>query len=91
MLKKVAGRLVKIEGVEDAVMFSGFDGASGTQASNAGAAYLAFKGYGERAEKGRSEAAIMDDMRKAVADIDEAMVFIISRQSSRASARADFA
>ena len=78
VLKKVAGRLVKIEGVEDAVMFAGFDGASGTQASNAGAAYLAFKGYGERADKGRSEAAIMDDMRKAVADIDEAMVFVIS-------------
>jgi hydrophobe/amphiphile efflux-1 (HAE1) family protein len=77
VLKKVAARLVKIEGVEAAVMFTGFDGASGTQASNAGAAYLAFKGYGERAEKGRSEAAIMDDMRKAVADIDEAMVFVI--------------
>ncbi|HJS41495.1 MAG TPA: multidrug efflux RND transporter permease subunit [Sphingomicrobium sp.] len=77
VLKKVAARLVKIDGVQDAVMFAGFDGASGTQASNAGAAYLAFKGYGQRAERGRSEAAIMADMRKAVADIDEAMVFVI--------------
>jgi hydrophobe/amphiphile efflux-1 (HAE1) family protein len=78
VLKKVAARLVKIEGVEAAVMFAGYDGASGTQASNAGAAYLAFKDYGWRAKRGRSEQAIEADMRKAVADIDEANVFVIS-------------
>jgi hydrophobe/amphiphile efflux-1 (HAE1) family protein len=78
VLKKVAARLVKIEGVEAAVMFAGYDGASGTQASNAGAAYLAFKDYGWRAKRGRSEQVIEADMRKAVADIDEANVFVIS-------------
>jgi hydrophobe/amphiphile efflux-1 (HAE1) family protein len=78
VLKKVAARLVKIEGVEAAVMFTGYDGASGTQASNAGASYLAFKDYGWRAKRGRSEQAIEADMRKAVADIDEANVFVIS-------------
>jgi multidrug efflux pump subunit AcrB len=78
VLKKVAARLVKIEGVEAAVMFAGFDGASSTQASNAGAAYLAFKDYGWRAKRGRSEQAIEADMRKAVADIDEANVFVVS-------------
>ena len=78
VLKKVAARLVKIEGVEAAVMFAGFDGASGTQASNAGASYLAFKDYGWRAKRGRSEQAIEADMRKAVADIDEANVFVVS-------------
>ncbi|HUG80151.1 MAG TPA: multidrug efflux RND transporter permease subunit [Bryobacterales bacterium] len=77
VLKKVAGRMVEIDGVEAAVMFAGFDGASGTQASNAGAAYVTFKGYGERAANGRSEQAIMADMRAAVADVDEAMVFVI--------------
>jgi hydrophobe/amphiphile efflux-1 (HAE1) family protein len=78
VLKKVAARLVKIEGVEAAVMFAGFDGASGTQASNAGASYLAFKDYGWRAKRGRTEQAIEADMRKAVADIDEANVFVVS-------------
>lgn len=78
VLKKVAARLVKIEGVEAAVMFAGFDGASGTQASNAGASYLAFKDYAWRARHGRSEQAIEADMRKAVADIDEANVFVVS-------------
>ncbi len=77
VLKKVAARMVKIDGVRDAVMFAGFDGASGTQASNAGAAYVAFSDYAERAKSGRSEQAIMADMRAAIADIDEAMVFVI--------------
>jgi hydrophobe/amphiphile efflux-1 (HAE1) family protein len=78
VLKKVAARLVKIDGVADAVMFAGYDGASGTQASNAGAAYLPFKPYAWRASHGRSEQAIEADMRKAVADVDEANVFVIS-------------
>jgi hydrophobe/amphiphile efflux-1 (HAE1) family protein len=78
VLKKVAARLVKIDGVADAVMFAGYDGASGTQASNAGAAYLPFKPYDWRARHGRSEQAIEADMRKAVADIDEANVFVVS-------------
>ncbi len=36
-------------------MFAGFDGASRTQASNAGAAYVTFKPFEERAETGRTE------------------------------------
>jgi hydrophobe/amphiphile efflux-1 (HAE1) family protein len=78
VLKKVATRLLKIEGTEAAVMFAGFDGASGTQASNAGASYVTFAPYAERAKSGRSQEAIMADMRKAVADIDEANVFVIA-------------
>ena len=77
VLKKVVAQVRKVEGVEEAVMFAGFDGASGTQASNAGAAYVTFDSYAERAANGRSEAAIMADLRAAVAGIDEAMVFVI--------------
>ena len=78
VLRKVAARLLKINGVDNAVMFAGFDGASSTQASNAGASYVVFKPYDWRARHGRSEHAIEADMRKAVADIDEANVFIVS-------------
>ena len=58
-------------------MFSGFDGASGTQASNAGAAYVTFKPFEERAGTDRTEQNIENDMRAALADIDEAIVFVI--------------
>ena len=77
VLKKAVGKLLKVPGVEAAVMFSGFDGASGTQASNAGAAYVTFKPFAERAGTDRTEQNIENDMRAALADMDEAMVFVI--------------
>jgi hydrophobe/amphiphile efflux-1 (HAE1) family protein len=77
VLRRVTARLLEVEGVEDAVMFAGFDGATFTSAPNAAATFLTFQPYGERAASGRSEAAIMADMRAAVADVDEAMVFVI--------------
>jgi hydrophobe/amphiphile efflux-1 (HAE1) family protein len=48
VLKQMVDRLLKVPGTEAAVMFSGFDGASGTQASNAGAAYITFKPFEDR-------------------------------------------
>jgi hydrophobe/amphiphile efflux-1 (HAE1) family protein len=77
VLKKVVSRLLKVPGTDAAVMFAGFDGASGTQASNAGAAYVTFKPYDERAGTDRTELNIENEMRAAVADVDEAMVFVI--------------
>ncbi len=77
MLKKAVDRLLKVPGVDEAVMFSGFDGASGTQASNAGAAYVTFKPFEERAGTDRTELNIENDMRAALADLDEAFVFVI--------------
>jgi hydrophobe/amphiphile efflux-1 (HAE1) family protein len=76
VLRKGVARLLEVPDVEDAVMFAGFDGASGTQASNAAAAYVTFKPFAERASD-RTADAIVADMRAAVADINEAMVFVI--------------
>jgi hydrophobe/amphiphile efflux-1 (HAE1) family protein len=77
VLKKAVARLLKVPGVDQAVMFAGFDGASGTQASNAGAAYVTFKPFDERAGTDRTELNIENDMRAALADMDEAFVFVI--------------
>ena len=77
VLKKAVAKLLKVPGVDQAVMFSGFDGASGTQASNAGAAYVTFKPFKERAGTDRTEQNIENDMRAALADMDEAFVFVI--------------
>ena len=76
VLKKAVAKLLKVPGVDQAVMFSGFDGASGTQASNAGAAYVTFKPFEERAGTDRTELNIENDMRAALADMDEAFVFV---------------
>jgi hydrophobe/amphiphile efflux-1 (HAE1) family protein len=77
VLKRAVGKLLKVPGVDEAVMFSGFDGASGTQASNAGAAYVTFDPFEERAGTDRTEQNIENDMRSALAEMDEAFVFVI--------------
>jgi hydrophobe/amphiphile efflux-1 (HAE1) family protein len=77
VLKKAVAKLLRVPGVDEAVMFSGFDGASGTQASNAGAAYVTFEPFEERAGTDRTEQNIENDMRAALADMDEAFVFVI--------------
>ena len=77
VLKKAVKKLLEVPGTEAAVMFSGFDGASGTQASNAAAAYVTFKPFSERAGTDRTELNIENDMRAALADINEAVTFVI--------------
>ncbi|UIJ45063.1 multidrug efflux RND transporter permease subunit [Sphingomonas cannabina] len=77
VLKKVVNKLLKVPGTEAAVMFAGFDGASQTQASNAGAAYITFKPFSERAGTDRTERNIENDMRAALADVNDAFVFVI--------------
>ncbi|MGK6319393.1 efflux RND transporter permease subunit [Sphingomonas sp. DT-204] len=77
VLKKVVQKLLKVPGTEAAVMFAGFDGASQTQASNAGAAYITFKPFEERAGTDRTERNIENDMRAALADVNDAFVFVI--------------
>ncbi|BBE34385.1 efflux RND transporter permease subunit [Sphingosinicella microcystinivorans] len=77
VLKKAVAKLLEVPGTEAAVMFSGFDGASQTQASNAAAAYVTFKPFAKRAKTGRTEAAIENDMRAALADLNEAFVFVV--------------
>jgi len=77
VLKKAVKKLLAVPGTEAAVMFAGFDGASGTQASNAGAAYITFKPFAERAGSDRTEANIENDMRAALSDMDEALAFVL--------------
>ena len=77
VLKKAVKKLLEVPGTEAAVMFAGFDGASGTQASNAAAAYITFKPFSERSGTDRTEANIENDMRAALADMDEAVAFVL--------------
>ncbi|QDX25185.1 multidrug efflux RND transporter permease subunit [Sphingomonas suaedae] len=77
VLKKAVKKLLEVPGTEAAVMFSGFDGASQTQASNGAAAYITFKPFAERAGTDLTEANIVAGMRGALADINEALTFVL--------------
>ena len=77
VMRKVAARILPIDGVEGAVMLAGFDGASQTQAPNAAAAYIPLKSFEERSKLGVSFPEIMAEAQKRTADINEARLLIV--------------
>jgi hydrophobe/amphiphile efflux-1 (HAE1) family protein len=77
VVQKVAKRILPLAGVKGAVMLAGFDGPSQTLAPNSAAAYIPLKSFEERGELGVTLASIMEEARKATADIDEARILVI--------------
>ena len=77
VMRKVAARILPIDGVKGAVMLAGFDGASQTQAPNAAAAYIPLKSFEERKKLGISFPQIMAEAQKRTADINEARLLIV--------------
>ncbi|WP_066779206.1 efflux RND transporter permease subunit [Sphingomonas sp. CCH5-D11] len=77
VVQKVARRILPLEGVKGVVMLAGFDGPSQTLAPNTAAAYVPLKSFEERADLGVTFAGIMDKVRAATADIDEARILVI--------------
>ncbi|PZQ24169.1 MAG: hydrophobe/amphiphile efflux-1 family RND transporter [Sphingopyxis macrogoltabida] len=76
-LRKVADRILPIDGILGSVMLAGFDGPSQTLAPNAAAAYFPLKSFEERAGLDISFDEIMERARANTADITEARVVII--------------
>ncbi|HEU0044236.1 multidrug efflux RND transporter permease subunit [Sphingomonas sp.] len=75
VMRKVASRIMPLDGVKGAVMLAGFDGASQTLAPNAAAAYIPLKNFEDR--PGVHVGQIMAEAMKATADITEARVVIV--------------
>ena len=77
VMKKVAERMLKIDGIKGTVMLSGFDGTSETQSASAAAAYWVLDDFKERAAKGETVDKLMAEAQKATADINEARLMIV--------------
>jgi hydrophobe/amphiphile efflux-1 (HAE1) family protein len=77
VMRKVAARILPIEGIKGSVMLAGFDGPSQTLAPNAAAAYFPLKSFEEREKLGVTLAGIMAEARKATGDINEARLMIV--------------
>ncbi len=78
VVKEIARRGLKIDGIAHAEMFTGMDGLSSTLAPNSGVVFFPLKPFHERGKTGRTDQAIMADVRKATADIDQATVIVAS-------------
>ncbi|NJR78506.1 efflux RND transporter permease subunit [Sphingomonas corticis] len=75
VMRKVAQRILPLDGVKGAVMLAGFDGPSQTLAPNAAAAYIPLKDFEDR--KGVHVTDVMAAAQKATADITEARLMIV--------------
>jgi hydrophobe/amphiphile efflux-1 (HAE1) family protein len=78
VVHKVSKTLLETPGVIHTVEFAGFDGATFTNAPNAGAVFTTLAPFHERAEKGLSAPVILADLRKRFASLQDAFVIVIS-------------
>ena len=78
VMKKVAERVLPIDGVSGTVMLSGFDGPSETRAASSAAAYWVLDDFEERAKHGQTIEALTDAARAATADITEARLLVVT-------------
>lgn len=73
----VSKRLLEVEGVESDPGFVGFQAITNTQASNAATVFFGFKPFEERGKTHRTAKAILNDVRTAVAPIQDAFIMVV--------------
>jgi hydrophobe/amphiphile efflux-1 (HAE1) family protein len=77
VVRKATDIILGTPGVEHAVAFSGFDGATFTNASNSGAIFSPLKPADERHAKGQSVGVVLNDLRQRLSSIQDAFVITI--------------
>ncbi len=81
VVRKAADILKGRPGVEDAVQFVGFDGATFTNAPNGGVIFVRLKSFEEREREGLTKDQILADLRQQMAGLREAFVLVIEPPS----------
>ena len=77
VVRKAADLLLTRPGVEHAVAFAGFDGATFTTAPNAGVIFVTLKPFDERVKAGLDAAGILNGLRAQMQALREAFVLVI--------------
>ncbi len=77
VVRRASDALLKTPGVAHTVGFAGFDGATFTNASNAGAIFTPLDPFEERTKRGQTVASILADMRGRLAQIPDAFIITI--------------
>jgi multidrug efflux pump len=77
VVRKATDLLLSRPGVDHAVAFAGFDGATFTNAPNAGVIFLPLKPFDERVKAGLVTANILNDLRGQMQALREAFVLVI--------------
>jgi HAE1 family hydrophobic/amphiphilic exporter-1 len=77
VVRRAADLLLARPGVGHAVAFAGFDGATFTNAPNAGVIFVTLKPFDERGKEGLTTAGILNDLRGQMQALREAFVLVI--------------
>ena len=77
VVQEAVDKLLSIEGVENAVAFAGFSGATFTNATNSAAIFAIMKSFDERAELGATFDSVLGNARAQMGSIDSANVVVI--------------
>jgi HAE1 family hydrophobic/amphiphilic exporter-1 len=77
VVRRATKELLDTPGVKHTVAFAGFDAATFTNASNAGAIFTPLEPAEERAKKGQSVAYILGEIQKRTAAIEDAFIITI--------------
>ncbi len=77
VVRKAADMLLTRPGIDHAVAFAGFDGATFTNAPNAGVIFVTLKPFEERAKAGLATADILNGLRAQMQTLREAFVLVI--------------
>ncbi|GAC04535.1 efflux RND transporter permease subunit [Paraglaciecola chathamensis] len=77
VVQEAVDKLLSIEGVENAVAFAGFSGATFTNATNSAAIFAIMKSFDERAQLGATFDSVLGDARAQMSSIDSANVVVI--------------
>ena len=78
VIRRLSAELLEVEGVAHTTGFAGFDGATFTNAPNAGAIFVPTEPFEERIAKGLTTQGILNALRQKVASVQEGVVFIIT-------------
>lgn len=78
VVQDASERLLNLDAVSHTVAFAGFDGATFTNAPNAGAIFFTMKPFAERKGTGVSAQSLIGEAQAALGGIQEAFVFVVA-------------
>jgi len=83
LVREIVEIVMSVDGIEGAVAFAGFNGATFTNSPSAAAIFTPFESFDKREAEGRSADVILDELRQKLGSILEARIFVIPPPSVR--------
>ncbi len=77
VMRAASNTILSRPGVQSSVVFTGFDGATFSNAPNAGVIFVTLRSFAERHKAGLTATSIRDDLRAALSPIKDAFVFVL--------------